>query len=356
MAWGFRNAKGYTANVWVVRQDPTLVYRALRGFFRALVLRKDTLKTIEITPTLNCNLHCQMCSARKFMKAPGAPLELGDYERIAEQGAKLGALAVTIIGGEPLLAENLVEIISIFRKRKFFVYLVSNSTLATKERLQELHRAGLDNICLSLDSLDEAKNDEVRRKAGHYASVMSAIEAAKEAGLIVTLAPVFFPGQIEKGVEVVKFCQEHGLGASGGQVAPIGAWEGGPTLAPEEHDRLRRLLGEFPRLTFDWALSYFLKIRCPAGREKICITHHGEVIGCSINPISFGNIRDEPLKAILTRMRAFSQVKKDPTVCLVTEDQEYIETYLAPLKEFEHYPVRYREHPAFSPQNEPEIF
>ena len=351
----FRNIKGYYTNTWVL-SNPTVVRRALRGFMRALVFNKSTLKTIEVFPSMQCNLKCEMCSVEKFKKVQGEPLALEDYESIARQGAREGAIASTILGGEPLLYPHVAELLSIFKKYKYFNYIVSNSMMATKERLRELKSAGLNAICFSLDSVDPEENDRIRGVKGHYAHVMQAIEWAKSLGLIVSMAPVFFPGAVEKGVEVVKFCQKNGLGASGGQAAPVGCWEGKPLLAPEEHDRVRSLMKEYPRLTSDWALSYFLKMRCPAGKEKIAISTYGEVFGCSVNPISYGNVRRESLASILRRMRAFSQIKKNSPVCLAAEDTHYVEHYLRPLSEFDHYPVTIEEHPAIRPDEEPEVF
>lgn len=342
----FKNIKGYLTNLWVLA-NPTILYRATRGFIRALLFGQNTLKTIEIFPTMQCNLTCSMCSVEKFKKADGVELEIADYERLADQGAKEGAIALTILGGEPLMAKYLFEIIRIFKKRKFFINMVSNAILVTPEKLNELKAAGVNAICFSLDSTDEAENDRIRGIPGHYQKVMTNIKVAKELGLIVSMAPVFFPGGIEHGIKVVKLCQEMGIGASGGQAAPVGAFEGQETLKPEEHDRVRTLLKEYPRLTFDWALSYFMKMRCPAGKEKIAVSDKGDIFGCSVNPITFGNIREESLATILKRMRAFSEFKKDSPVCLSAESTHYIENYIRPLSQFENYPVSYNEHPGF---------
>jgi len=301
---------------------------------------------------MKCNLTCSMCSVEKFKNAPGEKLKLTDYERIASQGAKEGAIALTILGGEPLMATDLFEIIRTFKKHHFFINMVSNSILVTPEKLTELRAAGVNAICFSLDSTDEEENDRIRGIPGHYKKVMNNIKVAKELGLIVSMAPVFFPGGIEHGVKVVKLCQEMKIGASGGQAAPVGAWEGQEILTPKEHDKVRDLLKEFPRLTFDWALSYFVKMRCPAGKEKIAISDKGDVFGCSVNPISFGNIRKESISSILKRMRAFSEFKKDSPVCLSAESTHYIEKYIRPLSQFEHYPVSYTKHPGFDAERE----
>lgn len=341
-----RLLEGYAANTWFV-VNPRLAGRLARGFARALLLRRNTLRAIEIYPTMECNLACPMCSVEKFKRRSGTRLNLEGYRRIARDGARLGALSLTVLGGEPLLAEDLEAIIRIFKARHFYVHIVSNGVLATRQRLARLRAAGLDGVCFSLDSMDPAVNDRIRGLAGHHGRVLAAIDAAQSLGLTVNVAPVFFPGHLDDALGVVRFCQERGIRASGTQVAPVGAWEGGPLLSRAENARIRRLLEEHPRLTFDWAFSYFLKKRCPAGKEKIAIDPFGEVFGCVINPIAYGSIAAEPLRRIHARMQRIPVIRADAPVCIAAEDRDYIDRYLRPLAAFDVYPVPYAEHPAF---------
>ena len=340
----YRNIKGYLANTWVV-SNPYILKRLLRGFIRALLFGKNTLRAIEIYPTMQCNLACPMCAVEKFKKVKGKPLGLEEYNKIAKDGVRLGAISLTILGGEPLLLDNLEEIISIFHEEHYYIHIVTNSTLLTRDRLQKLRDAGLNGICFSLDSMDREKNDRIRGIDGHYQKVLDSIPIAREIGLTVNIAPVFFPHQIEDAIEVVKYCQREGLGANGTQISPVGGWEGGPVLSPQEKERIRHLVREYPRLSFDWSLSYFLKMRCPGGKEKIAITPFGDVLTCGINPISFGNAREESLKKILQRMQSLPEIKNDNPACLAS-DLHYIEKYLRPLPHFVSYPVSYLNHPS----------
>jgi MoaA/NifB/PqqE/SkfB family radical SAM enzyme len=233
---------------------------------------------------------------------------------------------------------------------------VSNASLAGKDRLRELKESGLDAICFSLDSLDDSDNETVRGDKGRVRRVLDAASTAAREGLIVSIAPVFFPGKVEKGLEVIKYCQEHGLGASGTQVAAVGGWEGGDMLSPDEHDMIRKMVREYPRFTLDWVLSYSLKMCCPAGKEKVAVTTFGDVVGCSINPIAFGNIYNESLYAIWRRMGKFSQYKKDSPICLSAEDTDFVQNYLKPLSNRSEYPVYYRDHPFITSDNEKDLF
>lgn len=349
------NLLNYIKNVWILG-NPTIVYRVIRGFVRAFIFNKNTLKTIEIFPTFKCNLKCKMCSMRKYRKNEENPLTLNHYRRLAKEGADLGAIAVTILGGEPMLSNNLEEIISIFKKEKFFVNMVSNGLLVNQENLKKLHNKGLNSIYFSLDSMDEKASEEIRGVKDYVKKVLRAVKIAEKEGFIVGLAPVFFHNQFKDGIDVIEYCKKHKIGASAGQVAAVGGAEDIEILRPAEHNRVRELLKFYPRLTFDWSLSYFLKMRCPAGKEKVAVTTYGDVIGCSVNPISFGNIKQESLENILKRMANFSQFAKDSPVCLSAEDLYYINNYLKPIKDFHFNPVNFKDHPKITKELEKEVY
>ena len=339
----------YFVNTWVLN-NPHVVYRSIRGFLRAFLLRKNTLKTIELFPSMSCNLNCAMCSVEKYkVSSRSEGMTIADYKAIAHQGAKLGAITVNILGGEPLMCPELDDIVKIFKEEHYFVYMVSNGLLVERQRMGELKKMGLSGICFSLDSMEEENDDQVRGQEGHFKKVFEAIRIARETGLIVSLAPVFFPGQMENAVSVIRYCQKNGIGASGGLVAPVGAWEGGELLNEDERAEVRRLLKEFPRFTLDWAMSYYFRPRCPAGKEKIAVHANGDVVGCSLNPISFGNALEEPLADILERMGRFFHYNKDFPGCIAAEDETYIDSCIRPLYEFPRYPVNYKDHPNIGP-------
>ena len=151
-----KNYKGYLVNRWVIA-NKHVFRRILRGFFRAWLLRKHTLRSIELYPTMQCNLSCKMCSVEKFKKTRGRYLDLAEYENIARQGARLGAFSMTVLGGEPLLADNLEEIVSVFKKENYHTHIVSNATLMSRPRLARLREAGLNGVCFSLDSMNREK-------------------------------------------------------------------------------------------------------------------------------------------------------------------------------------------------------
>lgn len=338
--------KSYVENLWIMT-SPAVLLRVLRGFSRGLLLGRSTLKTIEIFPTMQCNLRCEMCSVAKYFakERRDGMLGLEDYERLARQGAEQGAIAVSILGGEPLLSPLLPDILSIFKKYKYTTYMVSNASLLDRQKIRQLKAWGLDMLSMSLESMDAASHEKRRGQDNLGAKVLESLELCRQEGLPVGLSTVFFPGKLDEAEGVIAYASKLGIGMSAGQVCPVGGWEDGPVLSEDENRRVRQILKTYPRLTMDWAMTYHLRHRCVAGKEKIAVTSTGEVMGCSVNPISFGNVREESLSHILRRMRSFRPFREWFPGCLAAENRDYIARFLRPLKEYGESPVSWRDHP-----------
>ena len=92
--------------------------------------------------------------------------------------------------------------------------------------------------------------------------------------------------------------------------------------------QLRALYNSNSSLKSDLDTNYNFKIGCPAGFEKIHISPYGDVTGCAMNPVSFGNIRNESLEKIIERMRRFRYFAKRYHNCLIAVDEDYIREYV----------------------------
>lgn len=326
----------------------SILPRIVRGFFRGLVLNKPTLKTIELFPTFKCNSECIMCSIDKYPTNAREALEINEYAKIAIQAKSLNVIAFSILGGEPTLRKDLEDIVRALNPDDFFIIVVTNCLNLTRERLISLKEAGISSIGLSLDSADREKNDYIRGHKGHYDKVITVMDWCREIGLHVTLTSVAFHGELDEFRRILEFAKERGVVVGGGAVGYVGRADTRDDLLldEEENATLRRWLKEYPFLRFDWSLSYKFRHECPAGKEKIGITDMGEVIACSMNPLSFGNVRKEPLTDIWKRMNKFPEYEKSFAGCLVAEDTDYIDKYLRPIANVERNPVFYKDHPS----------
>ena len=120
---------------------------------------------VSFEVTDSCNCYCQHCD-HGGPRDDSANLQPSDYRRYMEA---LRPCVVQVSGGEPMLREDLVEIVRHIKSGDSLPYtiLVSNWSLMTEERYLELHAAGVDQFSVSLDFPDE-RHDDFRMHTGLY--------------------------------------------------------------------------------------------------------------------------------------------------------------------------------------------
>lgn len=110
--------------------------------------RRIRPRHLQISITNKCNLKCSFCSCADREK--GLEMELSRVEKIAEEYAELGCVAVTITGGgEPLLHPHINEIVREFHINNIKVGLVTNGLVLNLLRDDTLKM--IDWIRISFD-------------------------------------------------------------------------------------------------------------------------------------------------------------------------------------------------------------
>jgi cyclic pyranopterin phosphate synthase len=169
---------------------------------------------LRVSLTDRCNLRCTYC-----MPAEGLPwsaaeqlLQPDEILRLVRIGVtRLGITKVRFTGGEPLLAKHLGEIVAAtaaLRPRPELA-LTTNGVLLAK-RADELVRAGLDRVNVSLDSVDYVRFAAITRR-DRLADVLDGLAAAHAAGLRpVKVNAVLDPATgLDDAVSLVRFCLGH---------------------------------------------------------------------------------------------------------------------------------------------------
>ena len=113
----------------------------------------------HVVPIRRCNLACAYCN--EFDKH-SAPVPLDEMLRRIDRLAELGTTAVHLSGGEPLLHPDLDEIVRRIRRRGMLAGLLTNGYLLTRERIERLNGAGLDQLQISIDNV---MPDDVSKKS-----------------------------------------------------------------------------------------------------------------------------------------------------------------------------------------------
>ena len=98
---------------------------------------------------------------------------------------KLGVAEIVLSGGNPLLRDDIDEIVR-YASQRFITTIYDNGSVASK-KIDVLRNA--DFVAISLDTLDEEKNDYMRGVRGAYKEAINAVEKLHVEGVSVGVAP-----------------------------------------------------------------------------------------------------------------------------------------------------------------------
>lgn len=141
-----------------------------------------TIDYLRVSLTDRCNFRCVYCMPERGFPATPKDENLRPEEivRLVTIAAELGISKVRLTGGEPLLRNDLAEMIGQFPKLRD-LSLTTNGYLL-EERASALAAAGLHRVNISLDTLRPDRFQAIARR-GSLDKVMRGIEAARVAGL-----------------------------------------------------------------------------------------------------------------------------------------------------------------------------
>jgi radical SAM enzyme (rSAM/lipoprotein system) len=129
-------------------------------------LRATEISLHELTylfweSTLRCNLNCIHCGSDCTRESEIPDMPVSDFikvtERIKEQYVPEKVMIV-ITGGEPLMRSDLEQCGLQLTQQGFNWGIVTNGVLISKNRLDNLIKAGLSSITISLDGLSQSHN------------------------------------------------------------------------------------------------------------------------------------------------------------------------------------------------------
>lgn len=115
-----------------------------------------------LAPTTDCNLRCPMCDLPARHAARPEQHETAVWLEAIDQLHAMGAAAIGITGGEPLLRRDVTEMIARARGHGLPVTITTNALLLTEPRARELVAAAPTNVNVSIDSGRHDVNDRLR--------------------------------------------------------------------------------------------------------------------------------------------------------------------------------------------------
>ncbi len=130
----------------------------------------------------HCNMSCPHCYAAATEKPSRQTLSTEEGLDLIEQMAACGIRVLIFSGGEPLMREDLFELIERAYDLGMSTHLSTNGVLINTDVARRLEAAGIGYVGVSIDGL-EAFNDSYRGLVGGYRRAIEGLKNARRAGM-----------------------------------------------------------------------------------------------------------------------------------------------------------------------------
>lgn len=149
--------------------------------------------------TRRCNYRCRGCNV--WANQDPHELSTEEIKRGLDVLRDLGVIEIVFSGGDPLLRGDMGEILD-YASQHFVTTIYDNGSMAAK-KLDALRNA--DFVAISMDSLDEKKNDYLKGVPGAWKKAMNAIDTLKREGINVGVSPTISQFNLHEIIDFTKY-------------------------------------------------------------------------------------------------------------------------------------------------------
>jgi MoaA/NifB/PqqE/SkfB family radical SAM enzyme len=155
--------------------------------------------------TRKCNYRCIGCNVWK--EQDQRELATEDVKKGLDILKRLGIVELVFSGGDPLLRDDIDEIID-YASKLFVTTVYDNGSMAVK-KIESLRN--VDFVAISIDSLDEAKNDYIKSVPGAWKKAMKAVEMLHKEGINVSVTPTISQMNLYEIVDITNYFTQRGI-------------------------------------------------------------------------------------------------------------------------------------------------
>ena len=321
-------------------QQESQDYEALRAWFEAHkdeIFANDTVGTgcfsyqpgeVVLAVTKRCNLWCKHCSISDF---PEEELSTEECKAVIEDAAKIGKVKFAFTGGEPLLREDIYELIEYAASFDMQVVMATNGTLITEDVAKKLKKAGLERAAISIDGIGSF-HDEFRGVEGAFARTLRGIRSCKKVGLafqLFTTVSRLNYGEIPKIIRMASRLNAFRIYLIYLIAVGRGRKISDACLSAEQNLQFFEFLLRTQPKTKVWLKPIcnpqfwaFLRERnivddalcekfvgCTAGITRFHIFPNGDVAPCAYLPLKVGNVKDARFLEIARNAKEFRELR-----------------------------------------------
>lgn len=262
-----------------------------------------------------CNISCKHCylSSNRYKKIE--ELTLAEIDSLARDLFDLGAMFISLSGGEIFLRKDIFEILDIFKKYHFAVKLFTNGLLITDEIIKRLSNYPIFTIEIPIYDYYAKSHDTFVNKKGAFDKATSIIRKLSAAGFRVILKTIITNFNYKHYFKIKQIAIDAGADFrySNSITRTILAEE-----FPLDFKLNREQYMEFmtiiqqrdfkPKRTNDHPDRLNASL-CGAGNVTFAVSAVGKVYPCIVWPMECGDIRQNSFKDIWNNSKCLKMVR-----------------------------------------------
>lgn len=158
--------------------------------------------------TYRCPLQCPWCNnPLDYDTYRKHELSTDEWFRVLHEGREMGALQIGLTGGEPMMRDDIVEITAEAGRLGYYTNLITGGIGLTKDKLEALKEAGLNQIQLSIQSCDPAITNKLIGADAHDKKMQVARDI-KALDFPLSLNVPVCRESIDQTKEILDMCEE----------------------------------------------------------------------------------------------------------------------------------------------------
>lgn len=276
--------------------------------------REKTLRPtyVQWISTYRCNFRCPHCGTAAGDARPDE-LTTKEILGVLDTLAELGCQIFSVTGGEPLLREDIFDILKYAKAKGMKVGFVTNGYIA-ENYVDKLRDVKLDSVLISIDGYKE-NHEAIRGVKGSYDKCIGSVKLFREIGVpMVAVSSVMLDKNVDDLPKIFKDVFKNGCVKARVQpLVPEGRAKGTKNN-PESVKKTFKIVYDLRETGLNVDMSegfgYVGPIEdrlrsfnffCGCGWNTFTIMHNGSVMGCpalDFPELGEGNLREKDLKRI----------------------------------------------------------
>lgn len=158
--------------------------------------------------TYRCPLQCPYCSNPLDYAAYQQELSTDEWCRVFDQARQMGAVQLGFSGGEPLVRQDLEQLVQHAHQLGFYTNLITSGMGLTEHRIAALKQAGLDHIQVSFQASDPTVNNALAGSKHAFEQKYAMSRLVKQYNYPMVLNFVIHRHNIDQIDKIIELCIE----------------------------------------------------------------------------------------------------------------------------------------------------